>query len=35
VTDFIIEARAREGWLTQTFPKIPGDDREYVPLPLH
>ena len=25
--------RAREMWLAQTFPKIPGDDREFVPLP--
>jgi hypothetical protein len=26
--------RARAAWQAQTFPKIPGDDREYVPLPL-
>ena len=25
--------RAREAWVAQTFPKIPGDDREFVPLP--
>jgi len=25
--------RARQAWLDQTFPKIPGDDQEFVPLP--
>ncbi len=25
--------RAREAWRAQTFPKIPGDDREFVPYP--
>lgn len=25
--------RARRGWKEQTFPKIPGDDQEFVPLP--
>jgi redox-sensitive bicupin YhaK (pirin superfamily) len=25
--------RAREAWRAQTFPRIPGDDQEYVPLP--
>lgn len=25
--------RAREAWRAQTFPKIPGDDQEFVPLP--
>jgi redox-sensitive bicupin YhaK (pirin superfamily) len=25
--------RAREAWRAQTFPKIPGDDREFIPLP--
>jgi redox-sensitive bicupin YhaK (pirin superfamily) len=25
--------RARQAWIEQTFPKIPGDDREFVPLP--
>lgn len=25
--------RAREAWIAQTFPKIPDDDREFVPLP--
>jgi hypothetical protein len=25
--------RARAAWEAQTFPKIPGDDREFVPLP--
>ena len=25
--------RARASWIAQTFPKIPGDDREFVPLP--
>lgn len=26
-------AEAREAWQAQTFPKIPGDDREFVPYP--
>ncbi|HEV7559338.1 MAG TPA: pirin-like C-terminal cupin domain-containing protein, partial [Kofleriaceae bacterium] len=25
--------RARAGWKAQTFPKIPGDDQEFIPLP--
>jgi redox-sensitive bicupin YhaK (pirin superfamily) len=25
--------RAREAWRAQTFPKIPSDDQEYIPLP--
>jgi redox-sensitive bicupin YhaK (pirin superfamily) len=25
--------RAREAWRAQTFPRIPGDDQEYTPLP--
>jgi len=25
--------RARAAWKAQTFPKIPGDDQEFVPLP--
>ena len=25
--------RAKEAWRAQEFPRIPGDDREYVPLP--
>jgi redox-sensitive bicupin YhaK (pirin superfamily) len=25
--------RAREAWRAQTFPKIPGDDQEFIPLP--
>jgi redox-sensitive bicupin YhaK (pirin superfamily) len=25
--------RARDAWIAQTFPKIPGDDQEYVPYP--
>jgi redox-sensitive bicupin YhaK (pirin superfamily) len=25
--------RARDAWKAQTFPKIPGDDQEFVPFP--
>jgi redox-sensitive bicupin YhaK (pirin superfamily) len=25
--------RARDAWRAQTFPKIPGDDRDFIPYP--
>ncbi len=27
--------RARDAWIAQTFPKIPGDDQEFIPYPEH